>query len=556
MNESELPSDPPSPGPETGVTERRDRIEWAAVLALAAASAVWWVVASRDLWFFADAWDFLAEREIDSLDSWLEPHIGHLQIPAFLAHRLLYALFGLDHSPWFVLPYATGYAALAVFAWRSMLWRGSSRPVALAAFVLFLALETAAVVYLTVIGVIVILAGFTVLLLWYDGIAVPRRFPRLWMTALLIVMVASGSLGAITTIAAALVAAIVPRLRRWLPSFVLPGALYAAWWVAYTGDTAKNDFDAGALASLPGNALEMFGYAAARLFGLPDEARWVMGPLLILLLGVALFRRRWTVGSWLAAVTIGGALLAVLGIRVAGDVPLRLPRYSFILQALLVIGFAPLVRLPARLPRAVVAAGAAVLAAVVVVNGIGRTDAITTRAADVAEAREGFDAVATLADRGEPIVAEVRVEDLGYRGMSLEAGAVARFVADGYRPLPVDEAVLDTTRPRLRFLILARGRPEGVPIRAAGAATRCVTVREASPLSGTALRAGTLRLRPDGPRATLSLSWSDRFGLAERTVEIDEPQRLALPDPVERGTAVGIAVVGRPVEVCGVALDR
>jgi hypothetical protein len=426
--------------------------------------------------------------------------------------------------------------------------------VAFASFVLFLALETASVVYLTVIGFLVILTGFTVLLLWFDGIAVPRRFPRVWMTALLLVMVGRGSRGAITTIAAALVAAAVPRLRRLLPSFVLPVVLYAAWWATFTGDTAKNDFDAGALVSLPGNALEMFGYAAARLFGLPDEARWVMGPLVILLLGVALVRRRWTAASWLAAVTIGGTLLAVLGIRVAGDVPLRLPRYSFILQALLIIGFAPLVRLPARLPRAAAAVGAAALAAVVVVNGIGRTDAISARVADVSEAREGFDAVATLADRGEPMVAEVRVEDLGYRSMSVEAGAVARFVADGYVPRAVDEAVLDTVRPRLRFLFLARGRPEGVPIRADGAATRCVTVSEESPLTGTALRAGTLRLRPNGPRATVLLSWSDRFGPADRTVEIDEPRRLALPDPVERGTSVGIAVTGRPVEVCGVGL--
>jgi hypothetical protein len=428
--------------------------------------------------------------------------------------------------------------------------------VAFAAFVLFLALETAGVVYLTVIGFLVILAGFAVLLLWFDGIAVPRRFPRLWLTALLLVLVSTGSLGAITTIAAALVAAAIPRLRRWLPSFALPAVLYAAWWVAFTGDTAKNDFDPGALASLPRNALEMFGYAAARLFGLPDEARWVMGPLVIVLLGVALVRRRWTAGSWLAAVTIGGTLLAVLGIRVAGDVPLRLPRYSFILQALLIVGFVPLVRLPARLPRAAGAVAVAAVAAAVVVNGIGRTEAITARAADVSASREGFDAVATLAGRGEPIVDEVRVEDLGYPGMSVEAGAVARFVAGGYLPRPVDEEVLDVVRPRLRFLVLARGRPEGTPIRADGASTRCVTVSEGSPLTGTALHAGTLRLRPNGPRAMLLLSWSDRFGPAERTVEIDEPRRLALPDPAERGTAVGIAVTGRPVEVCGVALDR
>ena len=555
MSDGDPTSEPGSRRPPRSEADRRDHIEWAAALALAAISVVWWVAASRNLWFFADAWDFLAERQIDSLDSWLDPHIGHLQIPAFLAHRVLYALFGLDYSPWYVLPYAAGYAALAVFAWRSLLWRGASRPVAFSAFVLFLALETASVVYLTVIGVLVILAGFVVLLLWFDGIAVPRRFPRLWMTALLLVMVTTGSLGTITTIAAALVAATVPRLRRWLPSFVLPGALYAAWWVAFAGDTAKNDFDPGALVSLPGNALEMFGYAAARLFGLPDETRWVMGPLVIVLLGVALVLRRWTVGSWLAAITIGGTLLAVLGIRVAGDVPLRLPRYSFILQALLIVGFAPLVRLPARLPRAAGAVAVAALAAAVIVNGVGRTEAITARAADVSAAREGFDAVATLADRREPIVDEVRVEDLGYPGMSVEAGAVARFVADGYGPLPVDEVVLDTVRPRLRFLILARGRPEGVPVRADGATTRCVTVREGSPLTGTALRAGTLRLRPDGPRATLLLSWSDRFGPAERTVEIDEPQRLSLPDPAERGTAVAISVVGPRVEVCGVGLD-
>ena len=165
------------------------------------------------------------------------------------------------------------------------------------------------------------------------------------------------------------------------------------------------------------------------------------------------------------------------------------------------------------------------------------------------EARVGVDAVATMAD--EPMVGSIRVDRLGdFPYMSVTVGSVVRFVEEGYRPLPVPDALLEELRPGLRFRVLDRGRPEGHPLAVAGAGEGgCRQIRPGSPAAGTALRPGTVRLRPAAD-TVLVLAWSDRFGLVERRVTASDVLLVEFPET--DGAEVTIATTEAPAGLCGV----
>jgi len=544
------PMTDPNPRPPAETAAPSERAEWLAAAALAAASIVWWVLVSRETWFFADSWDFLARREIGDLSSWLEPHLGHLQIPTFVLHRVLYGAVGLDYYPWYVVPHATIYALVALLVWRTARWRGASRGVAFAVFVVFSTLGVAEVVYATVIGPLVALAGMAVIAAWMDGARVPARFPRLWLALILTVMVASGSTGTIVALAALIVVVASPGLRTWWPSFVIPGALYVTWWATWAADSRMNDVDLSAPAALPVDAARMLGVALARLFGVPEAGWPAYAALSAAALVVLAVRRRLTPAVRLTIVALGGLLAAILLIRVTDDELLRATRYSFMLATVAIVGFGPAVRLPGGLRRPAAAALVLLVGWMVVFNGAFRVDRIQRRADMTQDARVGVDAVATMA--AEPMIGGIRVDRLGdFPYMSVTVGSVVDFVEDGYRPLEVGPEVLAELRPLLRFGVLRRGKASGTPVEFDGVDERgCVTVGAGGSLVGRAQAAGTLQFRPQGPVEAV-LSWSGPFGVVERRIEVDEPLRVEFPEPVPGETTVTVSAAGSPLVICG-----
>jgi hypothetical protein len=311
-----------------------------------------------------------------------------------------------------------------------------------------------------------------------------------------------------------------------------------------------NDADSAALATLPVDALRMLGVALARLFGVP-EAGWPLYVAVAVAALVALVALgRPTPSVALAVVALGGLLAAILLIRVTDDELLRATRYSFMLTTVAIVGLGPVLRPPGDLRRPAAAALVLLVVWMAGSNVVFRTDRIQRRADLTQEARVGVDAVAAMA--AEPMVGDLRVDRLGdFPYMSVTVDAVVRFVEEGYRPLPVDAAVLAEIRPVVRFGILRRGRADGTPLTAEGVDERgCVTIPAGETVVATARGPGTLQFRPRGP-AAIGLSWSDRFGVVERTVEADEPLRIEFPEPGQGETTVTIGAAGSRLVVCG-----
>ncbi|HSQ37101.1 MAG TPA: hypothetical protein VLS92_04315, partial [Acidimicrobiia bacterium] len=181
----------------------------AAVLAAVAAVVVV-CYAGRNTWFRLDVWEFLLRGHDGSVESWLRPHNAHLQIVAVVLHRLLYATVGMDFWPWYYLPHALGYAALCFFLWRVLLTRGSDRAVAFTTYVVMLFLWAAAFLSSVVVGSLVVAALLLVVAQRIDRDGEPSQGERLVVSAALLLMVASSTLG-LAGLAAGLVAVVIGR---------------------------------------------------------------------------------------------------------------------------------------------------------------------------------------------------------------------------------------------------------------------------------------------------------------------------------------------------------
>ncbi len=534
------------------------RIEWVAAGLVAAAATIIWIVASRDLWFFADAWDFTARREFGSVDGWLTPHLGHLQIPAFLVHRALYGIFELDYFPWYVLPHTIGFSIAALLLWRSMLHRGADRFIAFGAFLLVLFIGTAEVIFATVIGAVIVLGAMALLSLWLEGQLVPTRAPRIVIGGMVLLLLATGSSGVIVAGSAGLIVLFDRRRWKWLPSFIVPAIAYLAWWLTWASDSSHNDFDLGALVTFPRDAVELIGLAMSRALGFPEAWRWAVGIAVLLVIAWLGWKGRLGAGEALYLVTALGFVAAVLLIRVADGVDLTLNRYSIFPAIYLIVGLAPaLPRPPARAVIPVLVAGALLVGYAVYDNASARVDRVETRGTRLTRDRVGVDAVASFIIAGEPVV-ERRVDSLGsYRGMTLTTASVRMFVGDGYRPPEaVDPELLAELRPLVRVEVIRPGRPARLPITAPGVdADGCLRIGAGQSIQAVVHKTGTVRVEPANDRPTvLDVIWSDRFGIVEQSIELEGDQRLEFAEPTADATTVTLRVPSEeaPIDVCGV----
>ena len=188
------------------------RLEWALGLAAAAAAVALMCWVGRGMWFRLDVFDFLVGREAGSLESWLRPHAGHLQWVAVGMHRLLYGLFHLDFWPWYYLPAIVGYAGLALLLWRVLLRRGADRGVAWVAYLTVLFLGVSAFLSSIAVGGLIVLALLLVVAHRLDGDAAPSLLAKVLVSAALLVMVTSSSLGVAGTGACLLAATLTVAL--------------------------------------------------------------------------------------------------------------------------------------------------------------------------------------------------------------------------------------------------------------------------------------------------------------------------------------------------------
>jgi hypothetical protein len=87
---------------------------WSFVAAEAVAF-VCWVLLARHAWFFADEWDFLAQRRIGSLDDLLRSHYGHWSTAPIVVYRTLWTFVGLrSYVPYLMVVVSAHLACAAL----------------------------------------------------------------------------------------------------------------------------------------------------------------------------------------------------------------------------------------------------------------------------------------------------------------------------------------------------------------------------------------------------------------------------------------------------------
>jgi hypothetical protein len=107
-------------------TPREGRAALWAFAAVEAGALVYYSVLARGQWFFADEWDFLANRSLNP-KSLLLPHQGHWSTVPIVVYRVLWQLFGLrTYTPYVALTIALHLIAGALL--RVILRRSGVRP--------------------------------------------------------------------------------------------------------------------------------------------------------------------------------------------------------------------------------------------------------------------------------------------------------------------------------------------------------------------------------------------------------------------------------------------
>lgn len=192
------------------------------------------VRAARTLWFFGDDWDFLAERELGSVDDLLRPHNEHWSTLPIIAFRVMYRIFGLDsYLPYALLPIAAHIVVVgglyAVLRRSGVGDWGAATAALLVAFVgggsgAENTLWDFQIGFLgsAALGVLALLTA-----------QLPSRRPRVATVALLVLSLMASGMGLFMVAWVCLLVLFREGLRSAVLTGVGPAAIYLAWYLAY-----------------------------------------------------------------------------------------------------------------------------------------------------------------------------------------------------------------------------------------------------------------------------------------------------------------------------------
>lgn len=213
--------------------------------ALAFALAAFWLAEGRGLTFYFDEWDFVQGRREWDADALLAPHNGHVVLVPALIYKLLFEIFGL----WVYTPYrAVGLAAhLAtvsiVYAYaRSRL--GAVGALVPAVMLLCFGPGWADILWPFQIGFLVSLGAGVGALLFLER---DDEAGQVLAAVLLVLCVASGSLGLPILAMATVEVLRSPERREKLWVVAVPIALYGAWYVSFSPESQTDLSKIGAV---------------------------------------------------------------------------------------------------------------------------------------------------------------------------------------------------------------------------------------------------------------------------------------------------------------------
>lgn len=327
-------------------------------LAVAGAGALL-LVWLGDLTFWRDEWGFLLERRSSDLDVYLEPHYEHIAISLIAVYKALLGLFGMDSPlPWQLaatLTFLFSVALLFVYVRDRV---GSWAALAAALPILVLGPAWDDLLWPFQLGFFASMsAGLGALL----ALEREDRPGDVLACVLLLVALSFSSLG-IPFIAGAVVA-IAWAPTRWRRAWVvlLPGGLYAAWWLGW-GHEAQTYASLHNLATSISYVADGFASSISSLFGLSGrrDENLVNGldwgrTLLLAAIAVAAWRlgRVGTVSRTLAVVvTIAVAFWVLAGLNASIFREPTSGRYQYMGAIFIVLIAAELWRgaRPGRLP--------------------------------------------------------------------------------------------------------------------------------------------------------------------------------------------------------------
>ncbi len=229
-------------------------------MALSAALVLW---EGRHMTFFNDEWDLILHRRGHDPAIFLRPKNGHLILVPLLIYKTLLAVFGASYTPFRVTSVALGLLCAGlvfVFVRRRV---GDAPALAAAVLLLFLGVAWEQLFWALGITYYCALAtGLGMLLALERG----DRRGDLVACGLLVVSLASFSIGLAFAVAAAAEVCLTARPARWrrLWISVVPLALYGVWALRY----GESQLVSSNIASTPFYIAETASAAMASLTGL------------------------------------------------------------------------------------------------------------------------------------------------------------------------------------------------------------------------------------------------------------------------------------------------
>jgi hypothetical protein len=311
-----------------GATEVRVALAVAMVLSIAA--ALWF---GRNGTFSIDEVAWFAQSPHLTLRDAIQPYNGHLILTTRLVYAASFNLFGPDYLPIRLLTIGTlllSVGLLFVFAERRV---GSLPALAPAVVLLFFGSDW---------GHVLVGNGFTVLLAIAAGIgallAIERRdlAGDIGAFALLCLAMATYTFG--VAFAAGVAVFVLIGADRWRRAwvFVIPGVLYAAWfvWSRGKGTGGEATVHVSNLLLAPDWALNSIASAGSSLLGVGYDALGTgWGPVIALIAIVALGWRLWQGSISPSFWMVMGVAAALWAIEVSAALPgVRVPstpRYLF-----------------------------------------------------------------------------------------------------------------------------------------------------------------------------------------------------------------------------------
>lgn len=478
--------------------------------AAVAVVAVWIFHAGRGTTFFFDEWNVLLDRRGGLGPALLEPHNGHLSVVPFALYRLALPVAGVTYE-WYRAAAVAAHLLCVATVYAFARTRFGSVGAALAAgFVLVLGVAWQDLLWPFQIGYFLSVAG-GVTALRLAGVDTPGA--RRGTAAGLALALASSGLGIPFAAAVTVHAALARQWSRWW-TVAVPGAAYAAWYLAY----GESEAAAANLARAPRFAVAAAAAASGSLLGRPAGAvAWTAFAVIVGfgVVAVAVSRR---LPPRLAATVIGaGVFWGLTGLTRAGVELPNASRYLYPGAVFVVLALVDAAALLAARWSTVRTMAAGVVAVALVAGTGANANALERGARGLRETSDYVRAELAVLD-GTRGLGEASFRPDEQRMPQVRAGAYLDFVDNIGSPAYTPAEVAARPRPVRHAADLVLVGRVGIDVRpATGEPAGCAPVASREVIAGAG--PATVYFHPTGARpaavhARVFASPSDAIGVA------------------------------------------